>query len=134
MSPPPMEQKNRAFLADYDPALVRAWDRLEGTPLTPPPARKGGETLSLQGQWVHSRYAPAKEIAQVLTTFVSASGTFPGRRGGPELPPGTTIVPDARTQSLLVETGDADLTEKIEALVRVLDVPVGVTTSEVKEG
>ncbi|CAM2007968.1 motility associated factor glycosyltransferase family protein [Acanthopleuribacter pedis] len=61
MSSPTMEQKNRAFLTEYDPALVRAWDRMQGKVLTPTPARKGGVTLTFQGQWVHSRYDPAKE-------------------------------------------------------------------------
>lgn len=59
-----LEQKNRAFIAVYDPDLARSWARLQVRALTPEPARKGGQTVAINGSYVHSRYDPAKEAAK----------------------------------------------------------------------
>lgn len=52
-------------MAVYDPDLTRSWARLQARPLTPEPARKGGLTVAINNQFVHSRYDPAKEAAKL---------------------------------------------------------------------
>ena len=84
---------------------------------------------------VRLRHAPADEIANVLRAFVSSKSMQAGMRANPEEKVvATTIVSDARTQSLLVETDDVGLKRKIEEIIRSLDVPVESAEVEVEEG
>lgn len=72
------------------------------------------------------RYAAAGEMTQTLVRIIAEGGAGPGAQAG-AIDPTTrvVIVPDARTNSIVVRSENPERIARVQGLVRQLDVPTG---------
>jgi hypothetical protein len=59
-------EQNSDWLSQHDPECLIELANLKPKSYEVVPAKKSGLTLALDGAWVHSKYAPAKEAQQVI--------------------------------------------------------------------
>jgi len=72
------------------------------------------------------RYASAAEMTQTLGRLLTDGGAGPGAQpAGAEPTTRVVIVPDARTNSVIVRSDNPERIARVQSLVRQLDVPTG---------
>lgn len=108
---------NTLVITDYADN-IRRLARLIGLVDQPP----GDVTL------ISMEHASAIEMADLLSRLLGAAAAAvpagqPGGQAAAGAPPGLSIIPDARTNSLLVQTDSLALLNRVRALIAQLDVP-----------
>lgn len=72
------------------------------------------------------RYAAAAEMAQTLGRLLAEGGVAPGAQpAGADPTTRVVIVPDARTNSIVVRSENPERIARVQAIVKQLDVPTG---------
>lgn len=71
------------------------------------------------------RYAAAAEMAQTLGRLLAEGAVAPGQPSGGDSTTRVVIVPDARTNSIVVRSENPERIARVESIVKQLDVPTG---------